>query len=360
MENRSSIFLILFKLILCIGFVLVVLPTHLTLVAFSLFARIIIGRVARYARPDLHEYYTDKGIAFVNDQPHLRPYTNHVWYLICEGSVSVENLSEQFQNQVFFSSKNNPYPEKYNRLRQFWTSFCGYLFWKWDEDFRLQNHIRPYNYTENGLTIPSVCTEEDLRRVMGPLMAKEYQKDRSPWELLVVPKYEIQSHDGKDHKQKHGCVIILRMHHGLADIISLIKLIQRLFDQDNIPTPQAKFRELSCRQRVFKNLLIAIQGPYRIVSAVVDAMLAGKNGWHNPFARLPQDYYTLFSDRIPVNKLKLIMKKYGVNSNAVYNTVVAGAVGRLMREAGQVLADAHAFIYPFPLPNHPGGTVNHL
>ena len=362
-ENHKTTLVTWFKFAAYIFFITVILPAHFAAVIASLIMRAIVGGIlAPWHIPGLSGFYTDAGITMTNDNPHIRPYVGHVWYLVCNGTVSVEDLREKFKTQVFSSSWNNSNPDKYVRLRQFWTPFCGYLFWRRDADFQIENHIRMYDYTcDKNLALPSmVTTEKDLRRLMGPLMAKGYQKDRSPWELLIIPNYKAQITENIN-APKQSCVIVLRMHHALADIISIFKLIQRMFDQEHIRTPQPKFKGiLTLGQRIGRNFAIAARGPYELVSTMVDAILAGRNCWHDPAKKLPQDYYTLFSDKTSMSRLKDIMLKYQVNSNAVFNTVITGAIGKLMLEAEQEVADSFSFIYPFTLPNHPGGTVNHV
>ena len=324
-------------------------------VSLSLLIRPCVVVLAKIMRPDLAEIMHDRGQPFALESVHTKAGFTIVMHLVCDGTISLDALREQFQHQLMPCPLSKDKSDKYVRLRQIWTQYMGYLFWKWELDFSAKAHIREYDYNEPELAIPEgVCSEENLKKVTAAIVEKPFAAGQSPWEFLVINKYK-SNNNADDHPQ---CVIVLRIHHTLADGISIIKMLLRLFDQETATFAKARFPEMSLTEKLGRNLKVALRAPYALASKLVDGY-DGKNRWYIVNRQLPKQYHTFFSDSVPVGKIKEIMRKHQVCYNAAIYTVTVGAMVKLMKEVGQEVPAQLSCSYPYPLPNHPGGLVNH-
>ena len=242
----------------------------------------------------------------------------------------------------------------------------GFLFWEENPNFKLENHIRMYDYTDSNLALPRNSTEDDLRAVTNGLLAKEYAKEHSPWELLLVENFHYSRDIGQVGTTEvvPGSVLVLRIHHALADWLSIVKFLVHLCktdcDEVRYTIAEAKFPQMGRLQKSAIYLNQFARLPVEVCSASVQQHCMGKFSWL-PFRTEVrfQNYHTFFSDKIPLEKIKTVRKRHGVSSNAVLNTMIAGALVKLLEEFGQTMPRCMVCAYSIPLPQHPGGLVNH-
>ena len=230
------------------------------------------------------------------------------------------------------------------------------MFWKWDKNFSLNHHIRVYDNQEPELKLPEVCTEEDLKRVTGGLISRPFPEGRSPWEILLIPKYRA----GDNESGKEQTVIVFRIHHAMADGYSILKMLLKLFNVEGSKVPKPNFPKLSLWQRLVRVLVFPFRLPFDIASQMVVDSFDGNNCWHLLDTKLTRQYHTFFSDQVPVEQIKEIKNKYEIGYNAAVYSIAAGGVRRLMQEAGQKVPKNLSCFVPFPLPKHPGGLVVHV
>ena len=322
-----------------------------------LILRYFVLHLAHFKRLDLADMMTGMSQIFALESFEAKSSCSILLHFVCDGTVSLESLTDRFADKFlpapFSSVKSDPYA----RLRQLWTKYLGFILWAWEADFRIEKHIRHYDYTDSDLALPNgICSEEDLKRLTAPLLAKPFVAGQSPWELLLIEKYRSNLNvDG--HPQS---VIVLRIHHALADGVSIVKMIISLFNGDEMSGfARPKFTPPSLMQNIGKTLLVAMRGPYELASKFVNCFDT-KNCWYMGDKRRPKEYHALFSNEIPVWKIKEIMKKHSVCYNAVLYSVTAGAITKLMVEAGQEVPAKLSSFFAYPLANHPGGLVNHV
>ena len=345
-------FAILLLSIVLIPVILILIILHI----LSLIAQKLVIIIAKIFRPDLSDIFAEPmGVNLSSEYIYRRPKSNVVVHYICDGQIQLEYFRRQFQQRIINCC--DPHGNlKYRKLRQTWTQFCGFMFWKWDKNFDLSNHIRMYDYTESEIAIPSPCTEEDLRRIAGNLVSRPYVKGRSPWEILIIPDYLYV--DSEDGQVKLGSVYTLRIHHALADGFSLFKLWVELFDP-GFKIPSANFPKLSTPLKILRFFLHVFKFPYDLAKTVL-LFRDDANSWHIVDKKLTRRYAVLCSDRIPVSTIKAIKNKYGIGYNTAVYAITAGTISRIMKQTGQKVPKAMTCTIPYPLPNHPGGLVNHL
>ena len=331
----------------------VFLPLLAILSVVSVIFQLFVLTNAKIFHPDLSHIFAGGELLYAIESIYTRPKVSTVVHSIFDGQIQLDYVRQQFEHRILHVCD----PEGnllYRKLRQSWTQLCGYRFWKWEKDFSLKNHVRLYDYTEPQLAIPSPCTEEDLRRVTGTLITTPYAKGQSPWEMLLIPDYQFVNTNGETCI---GSVLTLKIHHCLADGFSVFKLLYQLYNM-NFPALSAKFRQLSALQRVMRTAVMVLSFPFDVVKIMISAR-DDPNYWHIMDTKLSRQYVTLTSDRIPMATIKAIKNKHSVSYNTAVYAIIGGAISRFMKAAGQKVPKTMASYTPLPLPNHPGGLVNH-
>ena len=333
--------------------VAVFLPVLAILSILSVIFQLFVLTYTKIFRPDLSLIFAGSELQYAMESIYRRPKVNTVIHCIFDGQIQLDYVRRQFERRVinYCDAQGNL---RYQKLRQTWTQLCGYMFWKWDKHFSLRNQIRLYDYTEPELAIPSPCTEQDVSRVTGALISKPYMAGRSPWEILLIPNYHYVDSDGQTC---NGSVLTFKLHHFLADGLSMFKLLNHLF-QMRLPVPSANFPKLSPLQKCLRLATMAFKFPVD-VAKIMTLGRDDPNSWHLTDKKLTRRYVTLASDRIPVPTIKAIKNKHCVGYNAAVYAVTVGAISRFMAAAGQEVPKSMTGYCPFPLPNHPGGLVNH-
>ena len=335
---------------------LCVFPIPLTVIVLipSLIFRFIVLCIAKLFRSDLSHIFSGKAVLLALESVHTRPKLNLVLHFVCDGPVPLDKLRAQFEKRIVnCCDQKGDYV--YRQLRQTWTQFCGFLFWRWDKEFDLDHHIRLYDYNDPELKLPAdECTESDVRRVTGELVAKPWKEGRSPWEILVIHNFENKKAPGKTCS-----VVTLRIHHALADGYSILKMMLRFVDVEDAAVPKPNFAKSPFLLRIFRPLALALKLPYDAAHFVINSF-DGPNSWHLVGKKLSRKYEVFYSDDIDVDKIKEIKREHGVSYNAAAYGITAGAMREMMLQMGQRLPTSLACFVPIPLPRHPGGLLVHV
>lgn len=251
--------------------------------------------------------------------------------------------------------------------------------WVKDADFDLENHL-------THIALPGKGDRESLERVASRLLATPLDRDRPLWHVHHVEGYRPVE------GEPAGDALIVRIHHCIADGMALAKVLLALTDEgpdgdldEEFATPRGKRRpvldrltrnpELAARTagRAVKGALRqAASNAARTValgrewvgdrSRIEAAAMQGAQGALS-LARLlvaPADPATPFrgklgvpkravwTDPIPLARVKALGKQHGATLNDVLVAAVAGAMRRHLEEAGQSPVDLRACI-PFNL-----------
>ena len=189
----------------------------------------------------------------------------------------------------------------------------------------------------------------------GSLVSSPYLTP-CPWEMLLIPEYHY--FDDTDGQSRTGSVLVLKIDHGIADGLSIVKFLVQLFEIRLKQFPTASFPQLSPFRRLMRRAVSVIKFPFDLASNIVHSH-NDTSSWHITDPKLSRRYLTFCSDRIPMATIKAIKNKYGVGYNTVVYSIAAGAVSKLMKAAGQEFPKSMTSSIPYPLPKHPDGLVNH-
>lgn len=164
--------------------------------------------------------------------------------LVLEKRISRAELEQLLQSRLL----------KYDRFRQKVSEHINGTFWEDDPHFQIGNHVH-----EIGL--PGKGCKDDLEALASDLTSTPLNLHRPLWEVHLI-----------DHVGK-GCALLIRVHHCIADGISLVRVMLSLTDDQPSPEPDAKSGQTASTQGVVKLANQARQ-------FVSDAMHTGESLWH--------------------------------------------------------------------------------
>ncbi|MDX1756964.1 MAG: wax ester/triacylglycerol synthase family O-acyltransferase [Marinobacter sp.] len=110
----------------------------------------------------------------------------------------------------------------FRRFRQRVAHRGERIFWQDDPLFDLDNHIHP-------IALPGKGTLEDLQALVSDLNSTPLDFNRPLWQIHYIDHYN------------GGCALLVRIHHCIADGISLVRVLLSLTDS----TPDAKVHTIS-------------------------------------------------------------------------------------------------------------------
>jgi hypothetical protein len=130
------------------------------------------------------------------------PRCNLVVTVTFEGVLSMEPFYAEINQKVITKKDENGrllHPE----MQQYFESWCGFLFWKWDTNFRIQNHMKFHDDKD----LDREVSTQELTSIENYLIYKAFEPKRSPWEVLIIPIYR-PDHDPNPMARKS--VLIFR------------------------------------------------------------------------------------------------------------------------------------------------------
>ena len=318
--------------------------------------RLLVRLLAKLFRPDLDEMVTGQQNVFFALGTPESPMANICVLGILEGSLDVEHTLDLAQTRLLDYQENGVFV--YRKVKQSVAHFMGYPFYRTDENFDLKNHVRTYDYTEDGLALPNPdhVTQQHLEERLPSLVALPWKRNRSNWEILLFENY----YKGGPDAEKHTAILV-RMSHGLADGHSLHKLVLRLMQLEE---PKFKFTNpLDKLDKSFMGKMRLYVGfPFKLFHDTAELsldLLRANSGW--ACAGKKDLGVSAFSTAIPVDDIKAIKNKMGAGYMSVLLAAVSAALGRLVSatEKGRKTQKI-ACVMPLPKLHHPTELTNHL
>jgi len=129
----------------------------------------------------------------------------------------------------------------FDRFRQKVVDTAAGASWELDEDFDLRTHVRR-------IALPGAADEAELRILVADLASSPLKPSRPLWQFDVIENYVS------------GPVVVVRIHHCIADGIALVQVFLSLTDSGPEPRPssrdpQAWKERRSGESAVFQRLL---------------------------------------------------------------------------------------------------------
>jgi len=172
-----------FQLILTI-LIFISSPVILSSILPFVIYRTFVKYCAKVFRKDLGNILSPRSSTFAADRITESPKVNIVCALILEGELDLKKLQSDFTTHVINNAPKDGkgVNRRYQRLFQYIVNWGGYYFWKDDNSFDLNNHIK---------SLPSEAqhTEKDLIALQQLYLGRKWAHKRPLWEFVLVPNY---------------------------------------------------------------------------------------------------------------------------------------------------------------------------
>src|SRR5665811_623542 len=121
------------------------------------------------------------GSVIVQDELYTSPTLNVVVGLTFEGKVSISTVKNYFEKnatQRYLSNKELKYPE----LQQYPIPWCGFMFWKTDTSFNIENHFVIH---DADIVEEKRYSEKDIQILSKGLVDLPWEKNRPLWKVTL-------------------------------------------------------------------------------------------------------------------------------------------------------------------------------
>jgi diacylglycerol O-acyltransferase len=129
--------------------------------------------------------------------------------LVLEKPVKVEALKQLITERLL----------KFARFRQIVVEKPKGTFWEEDPRFDIENHLHI-------IALPGQRTLADLQSLAGDLTSTPLNFHRPLWQMHLIENVG------------DGCALLMRVHHCIADGISLVRVMLSLTDEGAVPVPE--------------------------------------------------------------------------------------------------------------------------
>lgn len=355
--------IILLSPILTLLYWLVCIPLVLP---FHLF-RYLLSIIVRYLDPDV--------VKIVDRFSHVASRDFADWNTKPSHSVTMilklsKNLTLEAARQLALDKmvnktvNGNDCQLEYPELRQYYTKRLGFLFYKWDRDFKIENHVNLYS-SKNHLGYPEtdIINENKLMRIWEYMMTKPYTKKRSSWEWFLLPSHVSHQNMEKTEgiignnaalSKEQATTCILRIHHGLCDGASIYKLLLALTDngETNLSKDIIAFQKAPKFMDLVFNLTGFFCGPTSIIKRLSKG-LDFYNPLHPPLGKKTGKIH-IVKTALDLQTVKNIRHAHlDVSIHSVLIAAFTGGVRNFLLANGHSIPLSPIRLgIPFPKPGH--------
>ena len=301
-------------------------------------------------RTDLDKLMHTRSSVLARDDHTGKPSWNLVVWLTQEGVMDLDKFCEYFHKDYVLKKKPNgrfQFPEYQQHYEKWW----GYLFWRWEENFDIKDHIREYD----GVHKADVVDHDRLVQIVKELTWKPWNPKKSPWEFLQIKNFQDGKGDGVEKS-----LLLFRIHHGLGDGYYILKLLMQ--DVCGISLENALGRPEYVRRSWYQKLILGflfwVRTPYQVMEQLTTSW--DVNQWHLPMEQLTRPMNAALTDCIPLDYIKSIKNMHHVSFTATVLAAITGGLRNHMLDRGiPVPTEMHTAV-AVPMPGHPPKLRNHL
>lgn len=186
--------------------------------------------------------------------------------------------------------------------------------------FDIAQHVQP---------MAPFSSDGALEDALGELAGTLLPHDRPPWEVHL-----IESH-------RDGSLLVVRLHHSLADGISLIQVLVSLCDD---PPDSAAHRTAGSEQR--GNLFVRTA---RVLAAAVRLARKPADPATSLKADLTGDKHVAWSRTFSLGALRQVARSHDATVNDILMTALSGALRSILVSRGEIATTSLRAMVPFNL-----------
>ncbi|CAL8123081.1 unnamed protein product [Orchesella dallaii] len=274
---------------------------------------------------------------------------------VLKGTVDLEELRSRCEKTV--GRRDEKGQLVFRKFYQHLDMIGGYYCWK-PANFDINHHVR----IVDGLDPEKVVSEKEVMEILSQHANMPYASGRAPWEILIIPKfvYNKELHkNAEEVEEKFGMVI--RIHHGMGDGFSLMKLIMRdmagLELHEYTPPVKNPGKPWPWWYRICVFLYIFWKSPrcfYHEMSK------KDSNPLHDALTKVSGEKFIVWSEQVNVKWMKELKTEMNVGMNTMLLAAVSGALRSYILEqqhGSSKLPQEITALIPVPAPNHPNNTM---
>jgi hypothetical protein len=321
--------------------------------------------LAKVFRPDLASILSPSSAVFAQNDSLEDPKCSVVLPILFDGEFGIQEFRDAFRTRILehkTPSSSSGELLTYAKLQQCLTDWMGFKFWKEIKDFKLEDYIKVH---PDLLVRDEVDNEDEdlITNLSADLVTKPYDKTKSPWEFLLVPKLQTREHG----RQRTGTTtaLIFRFHHALCDGYSILQLSMLLFGikiaptttAGVIPKQQKSHRGSSLSGSGITFALKFLQKLSQVLLLSFDNSSLWKLADHKKTGKLHIQASKVFA---PCGYIKAVKNHHQVSFSSVIYASLTGAIRKISLKKGMQLPEKMPLMLPLLKEGHPGGLVNHL
>jgi hypothetical protein len=317
--------------------------------------------LAKVFRPDLASILSPSSAVFAQNDSLEEPKCSVVLPILFDGEFGIQEFRDAFRTRILEHKNPSSSGEllTYAKLQQCLTDWMGFKFWKEinNKDFKLEDYIKVH---PDFLVRDEVVLNEDedlITKLSADLVTKSYDKTKSPWEFLLVPKLQTGEHGT-------GTTLIFRFHHALCDGYSILQLSMLLFGIKIAPTTTAGVipkQQKSHRGSSLSGFIIFALEFLQKLSQVLLLSFDNSSLWkladNKKTGKLNIQASKVFA---PCGYIKAVKNHHQVSFSSVIYASLTGAIRKISLKKGMQLPEKMPLMLPLLKEGHPGGLVNHL
>lgn len=286
--------------------------------------RFILIHLTKWVRKDLAFGMDALSSIFVHELfKGKRPRCTTVLPITLSGNLTRDELESTVQ-RTWIKAIDEEYGSlKYPQFQQYPYQWLGFPFLKIDNNFSLKRHIFSYSSSRdsgNG----KIVSEDELNKFVEKLLNAPYPSDRSPWELHVVENYR---NDKFSSETGELSVVVMRIHHSLADGFSLLDAIVgglMEYDLKDLKIPGIRKPSLTFWGRFLYCCTLPFTGAYEI--SFLLSHVFRDCPWKVPDSMKSWNHKYANSPLIPISKVKHVKNTFGVSFTSVLMSAISAGI----------------------------------
>ena len=238
-----------------------------------------------------------------------RPTNRHIIHalMVIEGATDIEKLRQIVYERLVYG-KDEKGERICPRLTQLIQKHLGCFVWKEDENFSVKNHVLIWEGN-----LPNSLENLDL--AVSEICSTPLPESFSPWQLIAVPIV-----------QDDYFGLVLRVHHSVADGVSLTRVfVRNLYDVPPL-TPEPK--KFSTKQRFYMWCKALVVGPFIALTKFFSRADASKIHGQE----LCGKKVVAWSKNVDLSLVKQVKNVAGTTVNDVMVSCVAGALHDYLKQ----------------------------
>lgn len=243
---------------------------------------------------------------------------------------------------------------KHKRLRSVPIFFWLYTFWKpiRENKFSVKNHIKVLGLKNGKLVTenpPEKTTFEDLQQMKKIILSEKFKKGQSPWMVYIVRNVHNPSYE------EPVDVLIVKWHHGLADGLSILKIMQGSGEDKLFHSPSTSWTKIPTGLDIMYSIgsiFFCLENLFCFNKGYTSSPLSP------PAGKLKRDkgFFLAESRGVPLEYIKSLKSKNDVSFHTILLSAFSHAckqfVEKKKEKDGKILKSVQVGSV-LPIPGHP-------